>query len=89
MNTMTGPAIDNIAARMDAAYAERRRHKPGSAGYADADARVEAVYADLRALNAARALREAAKDMGTVWGGRQAWYVQYLNARADAIEENR
>lgn len=53
MSTLTSSAIDGIIARMDAAYAERRKHKPGTPGYVAADAAIEAVYADLRALNGA------------------------------------
>lgn len=52
-----GERIDDIGARMDAAYAHRKAvlasgHKPGSAKYVAADDRIEAVYQDLRELNA-------------------------------------
>lgn len=52
-----GQRFDQIGERMDAAYANRRDvvargHKPGSAQYVAADDQIEAVYRDLRALNA-------------------------------------
>lgn len=46
-----GQRYDLIGDRMDAAYAARKQHAQGSAEYAAADAVVESVYADLRALN--------------------------------------
>lgn len=53
-DTMTrAEQIDDITRRMDAAYAARRATKPGTVEYATADANLEAVYADLRAWNAA------------------------------------
>jgi len=47
-----GEQFDDISARMDAAYAERRKHKYGTPAYLAADEQVEAVYSDLRRLNA-------------------------------------
>jgi hypothetical protein len=57
-----GERFDQIGERMDAAYANRREvmkrgHKPGSAQYVAADDQIEAVYRDLRALNAEVAAR--------------------------------
>lgn len=57
-----GERFDQIGERMDAAYANRqavlkRGHKPGSAQYVHADDQIEAVYRDLRALNAEVAAR--------------------------------
>lgn len=50
-----GERFDQIAERMDAAYATRKEvakvHKPGTAQYVAADDAIEAVYADLRVLN--------------------------------------
>ncbi len=47
-----GERIDAISARMSAAYAARRETEPGTAEYVAADDRIEAVYHDLRHLNA-------------------------------------
>jgi len=47
-----GCRLDVITARMDAAYAERRKHKYGTPAYTAAADAVDAVYADLRRLNA-------------------------------------
>jgi hypothetical protein len=47
-----GDRFDAIGDRMDAAYAERRNYRIGSPEYAAANDMVEAVYADLRLLNA-------------------------------------
>jgi len=47
-----GQRYAEIADRMDAAYAERNRHALFSPLYEAADLAVQAVYADLRALNA-------------------------------------
>lgn len=49
--TTLGERFDEIAARMDAAYAARKPHRIGSPEYEAADVVVEAVYADLRLLN--------------------------------------
>ena len=59
-----GEQLDAITARMNAAYDERRRHKYGTAEYDASDAVVNAVYADLSALNkrmAGRSDRPAAE----------------------------
>lgn len=47
-----GERYTAIGDRMDAAYAERRKFKPRTAEYEAADEAIEAVYADLRVLNA-------------------------------------
>jgi hypothetical protein len=47
-----GQRFDAIGDRMDAAYAERRKCEPGTAEYESANEAIEAVYADLRVLNA-------------------------------------
>lgn len=47
-----GEQFEQISERMDAAYGERRKHRSGSPEYAAADEQIEAVYADLRVLNA-------------------------------------
>lgn len=46
-----GARIDDISARMDAAYAARRATKYDTAEYRAASAVIEAVYDDLRAFN--------------------------------------
>jgi hypothetical protein len=57
MATNLGERYDEIAERMDAAYAARRGLRYGSPEFAEADAALEAVYVDLRALNAVVAAR--------------------------------
>lgn len=47
-----GDRFDDISIRMDAAYAARRGLKMGTPEYEAADEQIEAVYADLRVLNA-------------------------------------
>lgn len=46
-----GQRYDEIAERMDAAYAERAQHQPRTPEYLDASEAIDAVYADLRVLN--------------------------------------
>ncbi|ROR91709.1 hypothetical protein [Nocardioides aurantiacus] len=46
-----GFLYDELGDDMDAAYAERRKHKPGTPEYVAADEKIESVYAALRVLN--------------------------------------
>lgn len=53
MSTKTfGQQYDEITARLDAAYTERRKHPMFSPAWDVADIAVEAVYRELRELNA-------------------------------------
>lgn len=52
--TADWPQLDEISTRMDAAYAERSKTRPGSPEYVAANDALEAVYEELREFNEAR-----------------------------------